>query len=150
MTRKFALLLFWLLDILFPMAWFTRFSAAYRHFFELAFTPQWTHGVTHLFLFTVLAYLLGDALSARWTGDRRRLFWFLLWAAALGVALLQEGIQLLYTGQVPGGDEVLDLGVDLVGGGIGTLIFWWRAMRRRAAPQEGSPSGATGAGLSAG
>ncbi len=48
----------------------------------------------------------------------------------LGVALLQEGVQLWYTAQAPGGDEMFDIGVDLVGGGVGMVVLWWQARCR--------------------
>ncbi len=133
MTSQRAFLLFWLLGILFPMAWFTRFSAAYRRLFELVFTPQWTHVVMHLFLFAVLAYLLSQGLDPHLAVRRGWPLWLIPWALVFGVALLQEGIQRLYTGQTPGSDEALDLGVDLAGGGLGLLVFRWHVGRRRVA-----------------
>ena len=135
MRYKSAFLAFWLLGILFPMAWFTRFSAIYSWLSGYVFTSVWTHVVMHTFLFAVLAYLLGHVL-ARWPAacSTRYLVGAVL-ASVLGVALLQEGIQLLYTAQAPGIDEVLDLGVDLIGGVLGVIAFRWQARRgHRRAP----------------
>ncbi len=63
--RKFVFLVFWVLGMLFPMAWFTRLSATYNRAFRYVFTPTWTHVVMHAFLYAVLAYLLGQVLGPR-------------------------------------------------------------------------------------
>lgn len=131
MTRKHLALILWLLGILLPMAWFTRFSAAYNRFFQYAFTPLWTHVLMHAFLFAVLAYLLAHLLPSwgprvvrggvGWQGG--------VLVLVLVVAWLQEGFQLLYKGRPPGMDEFRDVAIDLIGASLGLLLFWQRARK---------------------
>ncbi len=130
MRRKSTLLVFWVLGILFPMAWFTRFSATYNRIFQYVFTPTWTHVVMHTLLYAVLAYLLGQVLDPRLQLHCGRWRVGMVVILVLGVALLQEGVQLWYTAQAPGGDELFDIGVDLVGGGVGMVVLWWQARCR--------------------
>ncbi|MCX7852036.1 MAG: hypothetical protein N2383_04555 [Caldilineales bacterium] len=120
MTRRLVVLAFWVAGIAFPMAWFTRFSDTFDRAFTTLFTPVWSHVVMHAFLFAVLAWLLTRILPSQPL------------AVVLGlvmlVALLQEGVQLLYTGQTPGADEAFDLLVDFGGGVMGAALGkWWRA-----------------------
>jgi len=129
MTRKSLLLAFWTLGILFPMAWFTRFSATYDRLFNYVFGPPWTHVVMHTFLFAVLSYLLVPVIACRPAAHSRGFLVGVVLALVMGVAILQESIQLLYMAQMPGVDEMLDLGVDLLGGGLGVIVAQWRAWR---------------------
>ncbi|RME45312.1 MAG: hypothetical protein D6791_11080 [Chloroflexi bacterium] len=121
--RVKALLILWLLGILFPMVWFTRVSATYNRAFQFVFAPTWTHVVMHAFLYAVLVILAGRFLAPRLRGRGWPAWLGSLLGLALGVALLQEGIQLWYTGQAAGADEVFDLSVDLGGAVLGLLVF---------------------------
>nr|WP_290667893.1 hypothetical protein [Ardenticatena sp.] len=121
--RQYLPLVVWLTGILFPMALFTRYSATYNRWFQIAFTPEWTHIVMHGLLDGVLAVLLVTTLPPAY----RRSWWIL--ALILVVACLQEGIQFIYTASLPGSDEVFDIGVDLLGGLIGVLIMQRRVVR---------------------
>ena len=85
----------------------------------------------HTLLYAVLAYLLGQVFGPRLRLHCGRWWVGIMLILVLGVALLQEGIQLWYTAQVPGGDEMFDIGVDLVGGGLGMMVLWWQAWRSR-------------------
>ncbi len=113
MTRRLLFLVLWVTGIIFPMAWFTHLSATFQRVFVYLFEPVWTHVVMHAFLFAVLAWLL-----MRLLGPRPPVVLSLVMLVALG----QEGVQLLYTGQTPGADEAFDLMVDLLGGGLGVAL----------------------------
>lgn len=126
MMRKRLIMLLWLLGILLPMAWFTRFSAMYSRLFQSVFSPLWMHVLTHAFLFAVLAYLLASFVTPRMSLVTRKHVTLVILALVLVVALTQEGLQLLYKSRPPGLDELFDLGVDLVGASVGMLVFWRR------------------------
>ena len=132
--RRRAALFFWIVGILFPMAWPTRFSTIYTRVFAHFFNPLWTHVLMHAFLFAVLAYLLVHRMNRRMViGSGRRIILGVL-AVVLVIALLQEGIQLLYKARPPGTDEALDVGIDLVGGSLG-VIAYGRSLLHRDQPK---------------
>jgi hypothetical protein len=114
MKRRLVFLAFWVMGILFPMAWFTRVSATFQRLFVYLFEPVWTHVVMHTLLFAVLAWLLTRLLAPRPP--------VVVLILVMLVALGQEGVQWLYTGQMPGADEAFDLTVDLLGGGLGVVV----------------------------
>lgn len=114
MTRRLLFLAFWVAGIVFPMAWFTRFSGAFDRAFTVLFTPVWTHVVMHAFLFAVLAWWLTRIVPSPPLA--------VVLGLVMVVALLQEGAQRLYTGQTPGADEVFDLMVDFMGGVVGVAL----------------------------
>lgn len=122
MCRK-AILVFWVFGILFPMGWFARLSSHSGRLFEEVFQPQWTHVVMHTVLYAVLACLLAYQLARR--GGRASSMRFVAIALALVmvVAIVQEAIQLFYQARLPGYDELFDVGVDLVGAGLGLIVF---------------------------
>lgn len=128
MKRKLVLI-GWIIGILFPFGWLTRYSAIYRQAFDTVFGPLWVHILMHGLLYAVLAYLLaGLLLRVRFT-EISRYHLSLSLVLILVIALGQEGFQLLYLGRLPGGDEWLDVGVDLTGGSLGLLAFYVRARR---------------------
>jgi hypothetical protein len=118
---KRVLLLLWLLGILLPMAWFTRYSPLYGRAFALLFGPLWVHIAMHALLFAVLAYLAGGELRRRVPAWPLRGHALLVLGLLLAVALFQEAIQLSYKARPAGPDELLDLAVDLAGGAAGFL-----------------------------
>jgi hypothetical protein len=117
-----AALLLWLVGILFPMAWASRFHASWNEWFNRVFAPTWVHILMHAVLYAVLALglnlLLGGHLSM-----------CQLWGIVLLVAFAQEGLQLLGAARLPAWSEVFDLVVDGGGAAIGMLI--WRCLRGR-------------------
>lgn len=127
MMRKRLIILLWLLGILLPMAWFTRFSVMYSRLFQSVFSPLWMHIRTHAFLFAVLAYLLASFVTTRMSLVTRKRVTLVILALVLVTALTQEGFQLLYKSRSPDMDELFDLGVDLVGANVGVLVFWRRS-----------------------
>ncbi len=120
MKRRHIVALLWVVGILLPMGWFTRFSSRYAQVFNLLFASLWAHVLMHAFLFAVLGFLAARMLrrnhASRWG----------LMLGALGVVLvvacLQEGVQLLYKARALGPDEVLDIAVDSVAGCLGVAI----------------------------
>lgn len=127
MIRKHLILFLWVLGILLPMAWFTRFSATYSRFFQYLFDPPWVHVLMHAGLSAVLAHLAANYLASRQTTASRSRVVLGVIAVLLVIALLQEGIQLLYKARPLGMGEVLDVGIDLAGGSLGVLVFWLNA-----------------------
>ena len=117
--KRHLFLIFWTLGILFPMGWFVRTSPVGYRLFNTLFSPAWTHIVMHSLLFAVLAALLMQSLHGRLAA--RRAVPVVL-ALVLGVALLQEGIQLFSEQRVLHGDNFFDIGVDMLGGGLGLLL----------------------------
>ena len=97
------------------MAWPGRLSGRYRRVFDAVFTPGWMHVLMHLALFAGLVVLLGMASGRALT--KRTAAGFLL--VALVVGLLQEGLQLLSGVQIWRWNTLFDLGVDLLGAGLG-------------------------------
>lgn len=125
MTRRHVVLFLWVLGILLPMAWFTQFSPRYARIFALLFGPLWVHLLMHALLFAILGFLAARLLQQGFPA----VTWASVPAALIAVvliAVLQEGIQLLYKGRALGADEVLDVAVDSVAGGLGAIAFWWR------------------------
>ena len=117
--KRHLLLIFWTVGILFPMAWLVRASPIAYRLFNTLFSPPWMHIVMHSLLFAVLAALLMQSLHGRLAA--RRAVPVVL-ALVLGVALLQEGIQLFSEQRVLHGDNFFDIGVDMLGGGLGLLL----------------------------
>ncbi|MBC7264516.1 MAG: VanZ family protein [Chloroflexi bacterium] len=127
--RRKLLLIGWIIGILFPFGWLTSYSDTYRQVFDMIFSPLWVHILMHTLLYLVLAYLL-TCLLLRGRSAQMSLYHLgLLLLVIFIIALLQEGFQLLYQGRLPGADEWLDMGVDLVGGSLGLLMFCVRVRR---------------------
>lgn len=91
MTRQRAVLFLWVLGILLPMAWFTRFSTIYSRFFQHFFNPLWVHMLMHAGLFAVFAHLVANYLASRRTTASRSHVVLGVIAVVLVIALLQEG-----------------------------------------------------------
>lgn len=127
--RRKLLLIGWIIGILFPFGWLTSHSDTYRRVFDMIFSLLWVHILMHTLLYLVLAYLL-TCFLLRGRSARMSLYHIgLLFLGIFVIALLQEGFQLLYQGRLPGADEWLDMGVDLVGGSLGLLMFCVRVRR---------------------
>lgn len=117
--KRHLFLIFWILGILFPMAWFMRTSPLAYRLFNTLFSPAWMHIVMHTLLFAVLGAFLMHSTFGRL--PRALGIGFVL-ALVLSVALLQESIQ-LYSGQrAPHADNLFDIGVDMLGGLLGVLL----------------------------
>jgi hypothetical protein len=98
-------LIFWLLGILFPMAFLGTIWPSFGRLFNSFFAPGWNHVIMHAFLYAVLGILLTHWIKA--LSIRSALI-------ILGLALLagcfHEGLQILTANQWPGwSPEVFDL-----------------------------------------
>jgi hypothetical protein len=118
--KSIVFLLFWLLGILFPMAWLGNFSKSYRQIFNTIFAPEWMHWLMHAALYAGLAILL--VLVFTLPLNRRTVV--LVLGIVLVVGLIQEGMQLFSAVQIVSWNSFLDLGVDLVGAAIGLGVIW--------------------------
>ena len=102
------------------MAWLGNFSQQYRQAFNALFAPEWMHWLMHAALYaglTVLLVLVFDLSLNRRTA-------LLVFGIVLLVGLIQEGMQLLSGVQIVSWNSLLDLGVDLIGAGIGFGVVW--------------------------
>jgi hypothetical protein len=124
--RRKLILIGWIIGILFPFGWLTRYSNIYRRVFDTVFGPLWVHILMHTMLYAVLAYLLAGLLLRAQSPAISRYYLGLSLVLILAIALGQESFQLFYLGRLPGADEWLDMGVDLVGGSLGLLVFYVR------------------------
>ncbi len=97
------------------MAWFSQQIPGYDQWFNRIFAPQWMHILMHAFLYGVLAAGIGLAWPKR--------SFRLALAAALLVGILQEFLQPLPAGQLPGSGALFDLAVDLCGAAVGLLAL---------------------------
>ncbi|MCS7010705.1 MAG: VanZ family protein [Anaerolineales bacterium] len=120
--RRFVLptlLLFWLLGILFPMAFLANHWPAFGRVFHAVFAPNWRHILMHLLLYAVLAFLLSV-----WLRPRTIRSCLLLAFLVLVVGLLHETFQLLAQQKWPGWQaEAFDLTIDLAGAILGWLTW---------------------------
>jgi hypothetical protein len=117
-TRLWLLLL-WLVGILFPAAWLGKVWPAYGSIFNRLFAPEWMHLAMHALLFAGLIVLLVTVLRLRLT----RQIGLVLLGMALLVGLLQESSQLWAGVQVLRWNSLFDLGIDLLGAGLGLLLM---------------------------
>jgi hypothetical protein len=123
MRRTFWFLLLWLLGMLFPLAWLSRFSLAYRQVFNAIFGLEWMHVLMHLILFAGLCILMTVVFKLR-PGWRTA---SILAGAVLLAGITQEALQIFSQGVNPAGLTTglgrsgFDLMVDLSGGLLGLL-----------------------------
>ncbi|HEB12233.1 MAG TPA: hypothetical protein ENI11_00985 [Actinobacteria bacterium] len=118
---RVIILLVWVFAMLLPIYSFIRGSVSFKLAFDRVFQTQASHVVTHLFLYSVLAYLLASVLF-RSGSSAKRLSLFVL-MAVVAVAVAQEGIQMVSEDVAFGLDEIFDVLVDLGGGIIGIALF---------------------------
>lgn len=120
----------WIAGILFPMAWASQTIPGFQLWFNTVFAPDWTHILMHGLLYAVLTAALlalrpmgvSCVLRARGRGPSTV---FLVLSLALAVGLLQEGVQLLPSGRLPGLHELLDLAVDMAGAIVGLAVMFF-------------------------
>lgn len=134
--KRTLFLVFWIVGILFPMGWFIRVSPLGYRLFNSIFSPQWMHILMHTLLFSVLGALIMYALHGKLPG---RLAVGVALTLVFGVAVLQEGIQLMSEQLPVHGDNFFDLAVDMAGGLIGVAVavgLKWMLDRRLRASQS--------------
>lgn len=118
-----VLLFLWIVGIVLPMAWLAQFWPTSARIFGFLFGPLWMHVLMHAFLFAVLGWLVAHAVK-RSLSAARRAGLPTAWLAVAVVAVLQEGIQLSYKARPWGGDEMLDVAVDIAAGALGAVVRW--------------------------
>ncbi len=117
--KRNLLLAFWIFGILFPMGWFIRVSPLGYRLFNQLFSPQWMHIFMHGLLFGVLGALLMHSLYGKMEVRKGAV---VVLALVLGVAVLQEGIQLISERLPIHADNFFDIGVDMSGGIVGAAL----------------------------
>ncbi len=128
-SLRLIVIVLWTLGILCPFYSGRPFSASYREAFDWVFHTHASHVLMHTFLYGVLAWLLASFFRVSAWEDRRRELLCVM-ASILGIAILQEAIQMV-SEQVPlGHDEVFDVLVDLNGGLLGGALYVCLARRR--------------------
>jgi len=126
MTQRIKLILLILLSIgvLFPFYLMRRFSPAYRTSFDWLFHTDISHIIARFIFYGVLAWLASSVFSNK----NKLISPFIVILCVLGIAVMQESIQLL-TGQGPlGWDDGFDVLIDMSGAVLGLFVFYlmWR------------------------
>lgn len=128
MRRLPALILLWLLGLLFPMAFLARLWPEFGRLFDLVFAPVWMHVLMHALLYAVLMFLLALWKPPASPGAAAGML-----GLSLLIGILHEGVQVLTAGAWPGWRaELLDLGVDLAGASLGLFLALLLSRRRSA------------------
>lgn len=120
MKRK-MILLFWLAGMLLPLNWLSMKFSMVRRYFDPVLAPEWMHVLGHIFLFGILAVLLVRVFNLPFNIQTAILLGFMI----LITGGLQEILQLQSKGRPFGMPEVFDLYVDVIGGLLGWLVFWF-------------------------
>jgi hypothetical protein len=114
--------------IIFPLAWLGKVSSNYQQIFDVIFSPTWMHILMHLALYTVFTMLLMSTLAEK-PG-------YVYLFVALLTGIVQEGFQLLSQTQIIAWNTLFDLGVDLIGAGVGlSTIYGLRYITALKSPQ---------------
>ncbi len=113
------------IGMLFPFYLIRQFSPAYRTGFDWLFHTDISHIAARFILYGVLAWLVSSVSSNK----KRLIFPVIVILYLLGIALLQEIMQIL-TGQGPAGlDDGFDILVDMSGAVIGLFFFRWQKQK---------------------
>lgn len=108
-------ILFWILGILFPMAFLGRLWPPFGRVFNALFAAEWTHLVMHTFLYAVLVFLL-----AQWIRPVSAKAIFMILGLAVVIGCFQEGLQwLTIKSEISWSASAFDLMVDFGGALIG-------------------------------
>jgi hypothetical protein len=105
--------------MLFPFYLMRRFSPAYRTSFDWLFHTDISHIIARFIFYGLLAWLASCVFSNK----KKIIFPFAVFLFVLGIAILQESIQLL-TGEGPvGWDDGFDVLIDVSGATVGLVVF---------------------------
>jgi VanZ family protein len=111
------------IGILFPFYLMRRFSPTYRTGFDWLFHTDISHMVARFIFYSILVWLASSVFSSK----KNLISPFVVILFVLGIAILQEFVQLI-AGQGPvGWDDGLDVLIDMSGAAIGLFVF--RLMR---------------------
>ena len=125
--RRYCLLGFWLVGILFPLGWLGSFSTSYRQAFNAAFGAETTHVVMHFILYMSLVVIGFWSFNAQLTHHSL----IISLALILCIGMVQELFQALSSGNYLPWAIMYDLVIDLTGGAMGLiLIAAWKHTRK--------------------
>lgn len=119
MDKRKLFLVLWLVGMIFPLNLVWELSYHVRRVFDALISSELSHVIGHLILFSGLVFLLMYIFELAPT--RRSAL--ILTAVVLAVGLLQEYFQLQVKHRPFGPPEIFDLGVDLIGGMIGWMLY---------------------------
>ena len=123
-------IVFWILGILFPIAFLSHFWPPFGRLFDTVFSPDWIHIAMHAFLYAVLALLL-----AQWIKPVSLKAVASILALALVIGCIQEWLQGLSPGHgFTWPAAAFDLRVDAGGTAIGLTVAWRLSLRRTPVP----------------
>ncbi len=114
-------LIVWLILLLFPLNWLLEISNIVRRLLARLYLWEPAHVVAHTLLFAGLVFLALEVLHLPLNLKNA----LLLAAFVLAVGLIQEFFQLQVKERGFGGPEIFDLAVDLIGGMLGWLAFYY-------------------------
>ncbi len=124
--RKWILLGMLVTGILFPFERLASVSSPAAWFLQWAFDTNLSHVVMHSALFSALGLAIMETVARPgWQSV------VLALAVVAGAALGQEAFQAISAENLRLGDTLFDLGVDLVGGGMGIALARAMLARRR-------------------
>jgi len=109
-----------ILFITFPAEWVASLIPGFNRWFDAVISPPWVHVVIHFSMFTSLS------IVAIWLFEYRKqpIRISQVLTVVMAVAFLQEALQMLGGRHGLGGDELLDFGVDLIGGTFGYALYY--------------------------
>lgn len=120
-----AVIIIWIVGILFPTAWFSNQFGVAGELFNRVFAPQWMHVVMHAGLYAVLMILLSYIGNQKYS-----ISVYKLWIMIGLIAFIQEILQTILAERTFSYDEVFDIFVDLSGAGLGRLFYMIQYNRR--------------------
>ncbi len=128
------ILFLWLAGMLFPLNWLMVKFSLVRRYFNPVLAPEWIHILAHMFLFGVFAVMIVRVFNLPFNIQTA----ILLGIMILITGGLQEVLQLQMKGRPFGIPEVFDLYVDIVGGLLGWLVFWFidKQKNKQYSPSE--------------
>ena len=125
-------IIFWILGILFPIAFLSHFWPPFGRLFDTVFSPDWIHIAMHAFLYAVLALLL-----AQWIRPASPKAVASIMALAVAVGCLQEWLQGLSPGHgFTWSASAFDLLVDAGGAALGLVLTRCWSLHRKKSPLE--------------
>ena len=124
MWKRIAILILWLVGMIFPVNWLRHVSPTFRQHYDPLVPLEWVHIVMHTLLFAVFVVLLIYVFQPPL--NRRTALTVL--GTLLVVGIFQEILQLRVKARPFMWYEVYDLAVDLAAGvlGLGIAGLIWR------------------------
>ncbi len=121
------LLFLWLAGMMTPLNWLQKEFAVLLRPLNFLIAPEWVHILAHLILFSGLAVLIVRTFKLHLNWQTA----VVLLVAILLTAGVQEVFQLQAKERGFGWPEVFDIGVDLMGGVVGSSFLLFQKMERK-------------------